>query len=247
MNKLHDCYNKLQTILGYSIEPYESVELVERYRRFWKPDKVRIILLAESHVFTTASDRSIPVPEIAQLPGYPTDYAKFVYCMAYGEKQLTGSSKHPKRDGTPQFWKIFHSCLHPVTDNHDFSPILSDTPYEQRLKNKIELLLGMKQQGIWLVDASIVALYRDGKKPEHKLMSSAIRKSWDCYTSGIIQDAQPQHVICIGKGVSSIIGENVRVIVGNRFTVIAQPNAHLSGEEHMDNFKLYGEICRNSQ
>ncbi len=246
-NRLHDCYNQLQEILSDGIEPYESVELVERYRRYWKPDKVRIILLAESHVFTTPSDRSIPVSKIAQLPGYPTDYAKFVYCLAYGEKELTGSSKHPKRDGTPQFWKIFYSCLHSVTDIKDFSPVLSVTPYEQRVKNKVDLLLSLKQMGIWLVDASIVALYNDGEKPKHKIMSSVIRKSWEYYTAGVIEEARPEHVICIGKGIDRLIGADVKETVGNRYTVIPQPNAHLSSEEHMENFKKYGEICRVRQ
>ncbi len=185
MKVLRDCYNQLHQILGQDIEPYESVELVEQYRRFWKPDTVRIILLAESHVFTTESDRSIPLPTIAQLPEYPTEYAKFVYCLAYGERNLTGNKLHPKRDGTPQFWKIFFSCNSHVTDKNDFKPILSGTP----------------------------------------------------------RDANPEHVICIGKGVASVLETDLRKLVGNRCRVIPQPNAHLSSEEHMENFRRYGEIC----
>lgn len=246
MNKLRDCYNQIQKILGQDTEPYESVALVEQYRQYWKPDNVRIILLAESHVFTTQSDRSISVPKIANLPEYPTEYAKFVYCLAYGEKNLTNNRLHPKRDGTPQFWKIFYSCNNHVKDINDFNPILSRTKYEQRLKNKIALLLSLKQRGIWLVDSSIVALYKNGKKPENKNMLSAIKKSWECYTSDVIKDADPEHVICIGKGVASVLDGDLRKIMGNRFTAISQPNAHLSSEEHMANFKQYGEICCGS-
>jgi len=242
-DKLQDCYYQLQEILGQGTEPYKSVVLVERYRKYWKPNNVRVILLAESHVFTTEGDRSIPLPNIANLPEYPTEYAKFVYCLAYGEKNLTGNRKHPTGDGTPQFWKIFISCNNRIKDKYDFNPILSSTRYEQRLKNKIDLLLSLKQKGIWLVDSSIVALYNNGKKPPHKKMLSVIRKSWECYTADVIRHAKPEHIICIGKGVASILEGDLRKIVGNRYTVIPQPNAHLSSEEHMANFQRYGEIC----
>ena len=242
MNKLRDCYNELQKILGQGIEPYESVELVERYRRYWKPDKIRIILLAESHVFTTEADRSISVSHIDNLPGYPTEYAKFVYCLAYGEKGLTGNVLH-KRDGTPQFWKIFYSCNNRVTDKKDFKPILSITKYGQRLSNKVELLLSLKEKGIWLIDSSIVALYNNGEKPPSKIMLSAIRKSWECYTADVIKEADPDHVICIGKGVAGVLEGDLREIMGSRYKVIEQPNAHLSSEGHMANFREYGNIC----
>ncbi len=243
MEKLQDCYNQLQTILVDGIEPYESVELVESYRRYWKPDKVRIVLLAESHVFTTKKDRDITVSKISQLPGYPTEYAKFVYCLAYGENQLTNSDKHSKRDGTPQFWKIFYGCNNPVTSLQDFQPVLSKTPFEQRLQNKIGLLLSLKQKGIWLVDSSIVALYNNGEKPEIKTLLSVIRTSWECYTSRVIEEANPEHIICIGKDVARAIEGDIRRLVGSRYTVIAQPNARLTSEEHMENYKKYGEIC----
>ena len=44
MNKLRDCYNHLKDIFNNSefseIEPYASVELVEKYRQYWKPEQV---------------------------------------------------------------------------------------------------------------------------------------------------------------------------------------------------------------
>ena len=243
---MRDCYNQIRHILGDDTEPFESVSLVEEYRQYWKPDKVRVILLAESHVFTSDLDRTISLPQLANLPQYPTNYARFVYCIACGEKQLTGNQLHPKGDGTPPFWKIFHSCNHHVTHTNDFRPILKKfTPYEQRLKNKIDLLKSLKRKGIWLVDSSIVALYHNGKKPANKIMSSVIEKSWECYTGGVIEKADPEHIICIGRGVANILEKNIRKLVGNRYTVIAQPNARLSSEEHMANYRLYSQICCN--
>jgi hypothetical protein len=53
------------------------------------------------------------------------------------------------------------------------------------------------------VDASIVALYRNGEKIPG--MADFIRKSWGLYTQQVVTDADPEHVICIGKGVADIL------------------------------------------
>lgn len=245
MNKLQQCYNTIRNILGDGIEPFASVELVEKYRQYWKPDKVKVILLAESHVFTTDNDRSISLPIINDLPIYPTEYAKFVYCLAYGEKKLTGSQLHPQRDGTPQFWKVFYSCVNTVNDPTDFKPVLSSTPFQQRIQNKIDVLNQMKNKGIWLIDASIVALFNNGQRPPHSKIQKVIEASWRGYTRDWITGEKPSHVICIGKGVANVVEDEVKGIVGdNNVTVIPQPNARLSTNEHMTNFKRYSELCR---
>ncbi len=241
MRELNETYERIANILGEDTEEIESVLLVESYRRFLKPDRVKIVLLAESHVFTNADDRKIAIPSIAELPGYPTTYARFVYCLGYGEKSLTKIPLHPRRDGTPQFWKIFFSCLNPISSTADFAPILASTPYQQRIQNKIRLLKALKANGIWLVDASIVALYRDGRKPKNMLQ--ALQESWQSYTRGVVVSSNPEHVICIGKGVAGIIESDLRKHFHDRYTVIPQPNAHLSSEAHLSNFKTYGRLC----
>jgi len=241
MQKLNETYFKIKSILGEDTEPLESVQLVETYRRFLKPEKVRLILLAESHVFTHDKDRKVPILPISDLPDYPGRYARFVYCLGYGEKTLTGSELHPRRDGTPQFWKIFFSCCNTICSRADFHPILSQTPTKQRIGNKIKILKQLKEQGVWLVDASIVALYRDGKKIP--FMSKALKESWQTYTRDIVIAAKPEHVICIGKGVAKVVRLDLERHFASRHTVIDQPNAHLSSEEHLANYKTYSQIC----
>ncbi len=244
-NKLKHCYDQIHQILGKDIEPYESVELVERYRQYWRPTgKIRVILLAESHVFTSDDDRKIKIPQLPNLPGYETQYAKFVYCIGYGERLLTGNPSHPKRDGTPQFWKIFYSCDNLIQDKNDFHPILSRTKYEQRVENKIKLLLRLQRNGIWLVDSSIVALYKNRDKPNNNIISLVIRKSWDCYIHNVVAEANPDYVICVGKTVANVLKRDIEKLVGKRCTVLSQPNAHLLSEEHMANFRQYSRICR---
>lgn len=241
MQKLRATYSRIRDLLGEDTEPFESVELVEAYRRFFKPETVRVVLLAESHVYTDDSERQIPILPVPSLSGYPDQYARFVYCLGYGEKSLTKSVNHPKRDGTPQFWKIFFSCCNPISNPDDFRPILSKTALDERLRNKIEILKQMKREGIWLVDASIVALYKDGQKMPR--MFDALKESWQSYTRDVVLTAKPDHVICIGKGVASIVEPDLKTYFASRYTVLAQPNAFLSSAEHFANYQTYSRIC----
>jgi hypothetical protein len=245
---LQRCYNQIRQVIGNNIiEPYESVILVDKYRQYWKPEnKVRIILLAESHVFTSDNDRLIRIPLMENLPGYPTEYAKFVYCLAYGERDLTRNALHPVGDGTPDYWEIFYSCDNHIINKSDFRPILSATPHKQRLANKIALLQSLQKKGIWLVDSSIVALYDKGRKYKDRITSKIIRKSWDCYTRGVVERAKPEHIVCVGKGVFKVLENDINELVGNNYTVIEQPS-HLSSEKRIENLKRLSEICRSIQ
>jgi hypothetical protein len=241
MNALNLAYNRVRRIIGPDCEELESVQLVEAYRCFMRPLRVRVVLLAESHVFTSAEDRSISIPAIEGLPGYPTQYARFVYCLGYGERKLTAHTSHPNRDGTPQFWKILYSCAHHVSSLEDFNPVLGQTRHEQRLRNKVQLLADLKANGVWLVDTSIVALYRAGVKVPN--IYSALRESWNSYTKDVVASSNPDHVVCIGRGVESVVGSDLRALFGDRVTTIPQPNAHLSSGEHMANYQKYGAVC----
>lgn len=234
----------MRTVLGNGIEPLESVLLVELYRQFWKPDKVKVILLAESHVFTSNQDRKIAIPPISGLTGYPREYAKFVYCLGYGESGLTNDPGHSALDGTPQFWKIFLSCVKLVNSNKDFAPVLkSGTRLKERILNKINLLMALKNKGVWLVDASICALYANGKKPDSNRMLKAIKTSWDGYTKNVIAAANPEHVIIVGKGVALTVATDVNNITRGKYFVVDQPNARLSTNLHLNNYRTYYHVC----
>lgn len=234
-------YQKLQSVLGSQIEPFEVIELVETYRQYFKPDTVKVILLAESHVYTTASDAKITIPQIAELPMYPTKYAKFVYCLGYGERHLTKSLFHPMRDGTPQFWKIFASCNTEGNVEDSFKQVQCTTQTEERIRNKIKILLSLKEKGVWLVDTSIAALYHRGKKLNN--MNEALFESWKCYTRNVVFSANPSHVICIGKGVARIVEADLKERFSENYSVVEQPNAFLSSEEHLANYQHYSNVC----
>ena len=248
---LLSCYREISNILGDRSEPWESVKLIEQYRRYWRPKKVNVVLLAESHVFTSDGDRACRLKRVNELPGCPDSYARFVYCLAYGEQTLTAGGNHPSRaHGTPQFWKILYSCINEVDSKESFSPILKSGTRvsSKRIKNKIDLLVDLKNRGIWLVDASIIALYNKGVKPTNEVFNEVIRTSWNNYTKQLILDAQPNHVIVVGKGIAKNIESSLPSLVGyNNYTVIPQPQAHLPSEEHLSNFKKYHSICLANQ
>ncbi|OGQ00927.1 MAG: hypothetical protein A2Z40_05360 [Deltaproteobacteria bacterium RBG_19FT_COMBO_60_16] len=240
---LEEVYYEINQILGNNAEPLESVLLVEEYRRYWKPKTVRVVLLAESHVFTSDEDRRIVIPPIDDLPGYPKQYARFVYCLGNGERDLTNDPHHPLRDGTPQFWKVLYACNNRIGNLEDFRPVQRGTSFPQRLQNKIHLLKSLRSKGIWLVDASIVAVYGKGVNVSRRSRTEVLRESWRSYTRQVVTSANPEHVICVGKGVAGIVEKDLRAPFPNRFTVIPQPNARLSSKEHMANFRRDYEIC----
>src|SRR5438105_4344580 len=114
---LEQCYQQIRD-LDSNIDSFNVIREVERYRQFWKPDQVRVILLAESHVRTSLED-------FAYRWSYNTDkhyqgnFVRFVYCLANGERDLVPIASNK---GTWQFWKILFSCITKVYGNKDFSP-----------------------------------------------------------------------------------------------------------------------------
>ena len=238
-----EAYFEINQILGNNTEPIESAWLVEKYRQYLKPETVRVVLLAESHVFTSDGDRRVAIPPIGDLPGYPTQYARFVYCLGNGEPDLTNDPHHPRRDGTPQFWKVLYACDSRIESLEDFTPVQRGTSFPQRLQNKIHLLKSLRAKGIWLVDTSIVAVYGNGVNVSRRGRTEVLRESWESYTKQVVTPANPEHVICVGKGVARVVENDLRALFPGRYEVIPQPNACLSSAEHMVNFQRYYEIC----
>jgi hypothetical protein len=187
---LERTYYGINQILGNNAEPLESVRLVETYRQYLKPERVRVVLLAELHVFTSDEDRRVAIPPIADLPGYPTQHARFVYCLGLGERDLTIDPHHPRRDGTPQFWKVLYACDNRTEKLDDFRPVQGETSFPQRLQNKIHLLKNLRAKGIWLVDASIIAVYGSEVNLSSRSRTEVLRKSWESYTKKVVTSAR---------------------------------------------------------
>jgi hypothetical protein len=222
---------------GWSLEPETVHAAVAAHRDYWKPDEVRVLLLAESHVLTHARELAATV-DLAPYghAGAPSEFVRLVYCLGYGEKALVPQvSPNP---GSPQFWKLFAACVGDLQGARVLKG--SERNTERRIQNKVALLEELKARGVWLLDASPAALYRSGGgKPKAKEVSSALEAAWSVYASGIVQALQPRVVMVIGKMVHDALEERVRQIVQTRDAVqwMYQPQAHVSAAEHADGLK----------
>ena len=229
------------------IDSLEVVKQVVQYRQFWKPKETNVVLLAESHVYTDDKDFEIICDRFFLhriIPNYPLRFVRFVYCLGYGEdKILTRRRTDRKNTGTPQYWKIFSSCVAEDEENLGFNRVLkTGTPsLLLRLRNKVDVLRKMKERGIWLVDASIVGLYGSGRKNK-MITEKIIEICWKNQIADIILEVTPKHIIIIGKGVGDILSSRLRK-VNIPFTVISQPQARGSSQWQLENYKKYQRIC----
>jgi hypothetical protein len=241
---LEGCYSDLARLAGFRIEPIAVIQAVEQHRRFWRPPKPKLILLAESHVHTTEQElkATIRIPENSRT-GMPLGFVRLVYCLGYGESVIVDGSAaiEGRNSGTPQFWQIFYSCIHRVTSNTDFGEIqVSRTQdFRKRINNKIKLLVELRERGIWLVDASIAALYGQGQpKPPHWLRDQVLQKSWDGYIRFVMQEACPEAVLCIGLGVARSLQSRLNQL-GIPWDAVPQPQARLTSIERFEIFAAY--------
>ncbi len=242
LEKAHfDIKTKFENVL--EIEPFCIVKSVNDHRNFWKPEKVKVLLLAESHVYTsiTKYDNIMRYDGLQELNGCPTNYVKLVYCLGYGERKLVNLTDR----GTPQFWKIFVACVNQNFDSEFRKILISETPnFHKRLRNKISILEKLKEKGIWLVDASIVALYKDKFKPPSKIMKEITKISWEQHVSKVIHEAKPDKIIVIGKCVSKGLEDELKK-TNIHVDVQPQPNARLSKKEIGKTHERYYELCNS--
>jgi hypothetical protein len=228
-----------------NIDCLEVVRQVEMYRQSWKPKKTSVILLAESHVYTERQELDVKCSaQVVNgfIPNYPLHYVRFVYCLGYGENQLL-NAPIKNNGGTPQYWKIFSSCV--AENEHDlaFRRVLKTgtTSLVLRLRNKVDVLRKMKERGIWLLDASIVGLYGSGKKNQ-TITERIIEICWQNHIANMILESSPKHAIVIGEGVGNILNSKLQKLE-IPFTVIPQPQARGTSEWQLENYKKYQRIC----
>ena len=158
-------------------EPFHSVKVAKKYYDHFRPEKVKVILLAESHAYGDDEriSRNGPIIGYENVPSCeydgPRDFVALVYCLAYGEEdilenRLSGEtmvmSDALKSQGTPQFWKLFAACAgekRSKDGSYGGKVLKSKTSITERMKNKLDILKRLKDRGIWLIDTSIVAWY----------------------------------------------------------------------------------------
>lgn len=247
MDALRNSHARISAVIGYDIEPVSVLACVEQHRAYWRPETVRVVLLAESHVYTTASEIRHCLRSLPGLPGgVQRDFVRLVYCLGYGENGwLDQPILAPPNSGTPQFWKVFYSCVQRVSSHADFAPLQAHTAAAERLHNKLQLLHALRERGIWLVDASIAAVYLPRRlKPSSSLIANVLQTSWDSYTESVVRAAEPEAVLCIGLGVTRALRTRLERL-GVPSGAVPQPNARLSTIEHLRTFATCRAVCED--
>lgn len=248
MNALQECYEAISNAVGTPAESFEVAQAVEEVRRYWRPRTVRVLLLAESHVFTSEDELAVRInPQTLGLPlSYPSQFVRFVYCLGYGEKEILSRSVIGNR-GTPQFWKTLYACQGDTSDQ-GFQKLLrsSRMSFQERIAAKVALLERLRDTGVWLVDASITALYQPrGQRTDRRAVVKTLTTCWDTYIRQVVAEASPKHIIVIGKGVACTLESRLRRVSAT-ITVLPQPQAHLSAAEHASIHKMYFDICKEA-
>ena len=222
---LTHCHQELSVFLPGPLESLQAARCVERHRLDWRPEAVHTILLAESHVFTSDSEL-LPMRGPFQSVGRALNrtFARFVYCLGYGESDFAGPSL-PALPGTPQYWKLFASCVQPASAEA-FDPLLkcSNRSFTDRLRAKVSLLERLRTLGVWLVDASAVALYAPGGSRLHQSAYERVLKCcWRAYTGHLVRAATPHSLIVVGKGVARALESELAVLTGVQVHCVSQP------------------------
>jgi hypothetical protein len=241
--RLKCAYDQASEIIGPGAECFDVAELVERIRWRWRPDKVRVVLLAESHGWTSRDEMK---SRVRQPDGTETCFARFVYCLGCGEPQLVSPCVERNRTNISlQFWKLLHDTVCGPTVPYTW---LTEKNCQERVGNKFDLLRKMRAAGVWLVDASITALFRKLEKLEKvkKDYRSVLKACWTSHVREVLYGCEPSAVVIVGKDVYDAIGGDVRKALGGSIKIdyIYQPQAHLSKQARDDDRRKCFELCR---
>jgi hypothetical protein len=228
---------------GWDLESASVLWAVAAHREYWRPEKVRVLLLAESHVMTRDAELASGLSLAAfGHPEAPPEFVRLVYCLGYGEPGLR-SVKVAHDSGTPQFWKLLAACLGDPRNARVLKNVEPD--FERRVRARLALLEALRLRGVWLLDASPIALYvKGGGKPKH--LPEVLRTAWEEYACAAVREVAPDAVMVIGKMVHSALGERVQAAVGPDVPVdwLYQPQAHVTAAEHADGYARLREMVR---
>ncbi len=204
---------------------------VTAWRNVWRPDRVRIVLLAESHVGEHPGDFRIGVTSLAWIGrSLPDPYVRLIYCLGYGESEIC--TRRPESNGgTPQFWNIFGQVALGQSP-----PRKAESSLRDRLRWKVRVLEELRQRGIWLQDASPLGVYLgQGQRLDHRQYVKLLRDGYQRYVWPSFEKDAPEQVWVIGKGVLAALAGLPGI---DPACVISQPQdrnraQHLAGLERL--------------
>ncbi len=189
----------------------ESVDValaVERHRWAWQPAEASVVLIAESHVFTSPDDLALSVRQELIPPGVrntPDEFVRLIYCLGYGEDELLSGVPKVRNAGTLGFWSYFGRLA--GTGIYPRASTLAT-----RLAWKAQTLEALCTRGVWLLDASVHAFYSPGGVRLSAQLGKALHNTWwNYYGHWLVEQLPPSvRLWAIGKGVhDQLIDERV--------------------------------------
>lgn len=231
-------------------EPPEAALAAEECRQAWRPERLRVLLLAESHIATSAAELAfgVALPPGLDWPG-PRRFVRHIYCAGYGEPELlrapsSGSGAPLPRGGTPQFWRLLtasegaHCPAWPAVARQG-------TAAGARLAAKAALLHRLRARGIWLTDASLVALAVPALRRHGggALDAQALRESWRLYHAEVLPALAPAHVAVVGLGVARVLAAELDRTFPRRWSALRQPNGARAPHHASEMLAAIASIC----
>jgi hypothetical protein len=204
--------------LQLEAEPADYIAQVDAWRAAWRPARVRVLLVAESHVGPRPGDDRVRVEVPGASQGLPPGFCRLVYCLGYGENGLCVPSAE-ENASTWQYWDIFSA----LADGLDAKPVRkAGTTLDQRVRSKLDSLRRLQERGIWLVDASVMALYAPGggrgvSGPNYLRL---VRESFERWVWPSVAGDNPEQVWVIGRGVGRALAGLPRIEAER---VVSQP------------------------
>ena len=187
-------------------ESFKIAREVEQHRWNWKPKETKLVLVAESHVFTTIEEWELKIiaskirPFLRRnsiLP--PSHFVRLVYCLAYGESELLDlRGVRMSNSGTPAYWdilgRISFRCPQPRGED--------GAKFSDRMKWKIETLRELYRMGVWLLDASVHAIYlRNRRRLPNEIQQELHNQWWKGYGRFLMTHCGFPKIWVIGKTV----------------------------------------------
>lgn len=208
-SSLYEWATAWATQLGVPAESEAYLGGVGAWRRAWRPERVKVLLVAESHVAESPNDRNAVVNTPRWLDRqFPSQFVRLVYCLGYGEPTLCRVPKPTANGGTWQFWDIFGQIARGY-GAHNRQPRSGASTPERRIRWKVEVLKRLQARGIWLEDASPIGLYRTGGgrllSAGNPLYRQLLRDGYKRFVWPEVSDDDPRQVWEVGGGVASAL------------------------------------------
>ena len=246
---ISDTWHRIQAALGPAcpLEPLPGALTAHAHRAHWFPAQVRVLLLAESHVWTTPDETRatvlLPAPHAVPVPDA---FVRLVYCLGYGEKALVAPAVEPN-SGTWQYWQLFAQSVASTLDPEVVTGVAKGKQpvLVRRVANKLAVLAEMQRRGIWLADASLTALYPPGgkSKPPVDAMRKAVTLSWRHFWNPFLARSRPAYVLVIGKMVHGWLADDLREAYGDAVGYVHQPAAFLTKNEKAADLEILRAVC----